>query len=106
MSDANALRVHGRLHEQKQGPDLVPGFLRVCSTTFLLTVGERHGLGRLRKGRPKGKNEGAAQAFAASAALPLTAIRLALDCALGDFGRLTVNTPFLNEASTWPSSTS
>jgi hypothetical protein len=32
--------------------------------------------------------------------LPLMAIRLTLCCASGDFGRITVSTPFLNEAET------
>jgi hypothetical protein len=34
------------------------------------------------------------------------AMRLALSCAFADFGRVTVSTPFSNDASTFSSSTS
>ena len=37
--------------------------------------------------------------FLSSGAVPLMAIRLTFCCAVGDFGRVTLRTPFLNDAS-------
>lgn len=99
----------GSRHHRKYSPSKLPP-MRSDRQLFGGSV-PRHSSSLLRdprrgaasKDRPTAKDEFATQA---SAALPLTAMRLVFDFAFDDLGKLTVSTPFLNEASTLASSTS